>query len=234
MAAKRPQQRVMKDTMSVLVADAICTHVRQSAMKPGDKLPSERDLAATFSTGRNTVREALKFLSEEGLLLLTPGRRASLLRVPQGSLQLELMKVDYKDLLDIKMWLEQLAIRRAAQGGDGEKLQELDHIARQMEQMAQSGEYSIDMDRRFHTQLLACAQSQTLAQLILGLIDALNGYAGWLPQAQAVWQKTVPFHRHISQALLQKKTSAALAAHEYIHNFDLEVLENPDEPSANA
>ncbi|MDR1710805.1 MAG: GntR family transcriptional regulator [Propionibacteriaceae bacterium] len=43
-------------------------------LKPGDKLPTEADLASEFSAGRSTVREALKHLEEAGLVISARGR----------------------------------------------------------------------------------------------------------------------------------------------------------------
>ena len=224
----KPQmQTVLKDAMHTRVAHAICRHIRAEGIKPGERLPSERMLSAMFGTGRNTVREALQMLSREGILELVKGRGALLRREPDESpIRLELMKVDYRDLLDIKMWLEQLAIRRATDKTDNAMLSELEARALEMQRLAAQGIYSVELDRTFHTQLLDSAGSETLKQIVLGLTDALNDYVYILKGAEVTWLKTVPFHLDICKALREKRVQAALAAHEYIHSYDLEVLDN--------
>lgn len=219
--------RVLKDAMHTRVAHAVCRHIRSQGLKPGDRLPSERALSAMFGTGRNTVREALQLLSAEGIVDLVQGRGAYLLREPdEGPLRLELMKVDYRDLLDIKMWMEQLAIRRAFDKMDTAVLGEMEALSLSMQSLAAQGLYSIEHDRLFHIRLLDCAGSQTLKQFVLGLIDALNDYVYLLKGAEATWLKTVPFHLDICKALRERRLQAALAAHEYIHSYDLEVLDS--------
>ena len=59
------------------VFEAICDQVRdqlwQGSLKPGDKLPPERALAAQFGVSRNAVREALRTLEIAGLVELEKG-----------------------------------------------------------------------------------------------------------------------------------------------------------------
>jgi len=47
---------------------AILQSIRDGVLKPGDKLPNERDLSEQFKTSRSTVRHALAMMSAQGLL----------------------------------------------------------------------------------------------------------------------------------------------------------------------
>jgi GntR family transcriptional repressor for pyruvate dehydrogenase complex len=48
--------------------------IHKGAMKPGDQLPPERELAQQFGVSRTAVREAVKALHEKGLVEAYPGR----------------------------------------------------------------------------------------------------------------------------------------------------------------
>src|SRR6202011_851137 len=48
--------------------------IHKGAMKPGDQLPPERELAQQFGVSRTAVREAVKALHEKGLVEALPGR----------------------------------------------------------------------------------------------------------------------------------------------------------------
>src|SRR5207245_7949770 len=48
--------------------------IHKGAMKPGDQLPPERELAQQFGVSRTAVREAVKALREKGLVEAYPGR----------------------------------------------------------------------------------------------------------------------------------------------------------------
>ncbi len=55
--------------------DQIAERIKLGDLRPGDRLPSERDLAQQMQISRPTVREALKLLAEAGVLAVRPGAR---------------------------------------------------------------------------------------------------------------------------------------------------------------
>lgn len=59
---------------SRIIAAHLRDQITTGAYAPGDKLPSERDLAAQFSAARNTAREAIGLLAAEGLVDAQHGR----------------------------------------------------------------------------------------------------------------------------------------------------------------
>ncbi|MEA3339084.1 MAG: GntR family transcriptional regulator [Chloroflexota bacterium] len=56
--------------------DILASQVAEGLLQPGDALPSERQLCEEFNVSRSTVREALRELSDQGLLRTVPGRGA--------------------------------------------------------------------------------------------------------------------------------------------------------------
>jgi GntR family transcriptional regulator len=56
------------------IADAVRALITAGELAPGDKLPSERELARRFGTARNTAREAIRLLTEEALVSAQHGR----------------------------------------------------------------------------------------------------------------------------------------------------------------
>lgn len=65
---------VVKKSAAVQVADQIVAAIRDEQLKPGDKLPSERELAQNFAVSRPTIREALAALELAGLAKSHKGR----------------------------------------------------------------------------------------------------------------------------------------------------------------
>jgi GntR family transcriptional regulator, transcriptional repressor for pyruvate dehydrogenase complex len=57
----------------VEISDQIRHLIFSKVLKPGDKLPSERELAAQFGSGRISVREALRMLEQSGLIYVKQG-----------------------------------------------------------------------------------------------------------------------------------------------------------------
>lgn len=57
-----------------LVADEIRKQIRSGRIKPGERVPSSRDLEAEYEIANMTARSALRLLRDEGLIYSTPGR----------------------------------------------------------------------------------------------------------------------------------------------------------------
>lgn len=64
---------VEKDSLYLKISDSIYNYIRMNNLQPGDKLPSERDMAAMLKTSRNSVREALRILEDRGSIYVKTG-----------------------------------------------------------------------------------------------------------------------------------------------------------------
>jgi GntR family transcriptional regulator len=58
------------------IADELRHSIQSGELAPGAQLPSERQLAATYGTARNTAREAIRLLADSGLVIAEQGRGA--------------------------------------------------------------------------------------------------------------------------------------------------------------
>jgi len=67
-------QREERQPPSRTIAEAIRSQIESGELPPGAQLPSERDLASTYGTARNTAREAVRILSDAGLVITDQGR----------------------------------------------------------------------------------------------------------------------------------------------------------------
>ena len=83
-----PFARLRKVRAYEQVADAIRDQILTGDLKPGDRLPSERELAAQFGVGRPTVREALKSIEEQRLVDVRHGGGVVVLDYSQAGLSL--------------------------------------------------------------------------------------------------------------------------------------------------
>ncbi len=67
-------QREERQLPSRAIAEAIRNKIESGELPPGERLPSERDLASTYGTARNTAREAVRILSDAGLVITDHGK----------------------------------------------------------------------------------------------------------------------------------------------------------------
>jgi GntR family transcriptional regulator len=68
------EQREQRQPPSRTIAEAIRSQIESGELPPGAPLPSERELASTYGTARNTAREAIRLLSDAGLVITEHGK----------------------------------------------------------------------------------------------------------------------------------------------------------------
>jgi len=225
---------ISKDLLHQKVSDSILSYIFRNGLKPGDKLPGERVLSSELDVGRNSVRLGLSQLEDKGIIERMAAKGAFVKKeVSVDSLELKLMRVDYMDLLEIKINLEQLAIRRAVNKATDEQILKLRKLGEELQKYADRKVFDLDLDRQFHSALIECGGSTTLSQLVSSLIDNLDGYMNILGDVSDIWVKTIPFHLDIVEALEKRQLDYALAAHQYIYQYDTKVLEDLSEKNTN-
>ncbi|MEC2072331.1 trehalose operon repressor [Alkalihalophilus marmarensis] len=69
-----------------LIYDQLATEIQKGMIQPGELLPSENELADTYQASRETIRKALKLLSEHGYIQKVQGK---------GSIVLDISKIDF-------------------------------------------------------------------------------------------------------------------------------------------
>jgi GntR family transcriptional repressor for pyruvate dehydrogenase complex len=174
----------------------------------GDRLPSERQLAARFGVSRPTVREALGALEARGLVetrvgsgtFVTPreGSDEAAPALPDDS-PAELMETR----LAIEVAIARLAARRAVQAP--ERLAEIRVHVEALERVAEGETFPVELDREFHRAIVAVTGNEFLAGLLDPLWDAM-GQALFTTLSRRTWsaqdtRRTAAEHRAIYEAL---------------------------------
>lgn len=118
-------------------------------LRPGDRLPSERDLAAQFEVSRNTIREAFRMLEITGMIELRRGATGgaficegrSELVTQSLSDMMRLAAFSLSDLTEARLWLSSLVIRLACERADDEALGPLQANVDQAKAAATAGDW---------------------------------------------------------------------------------------------
>jgi len=103
-------------------------------LKPGDKLPSERNLVDSFKVSRSSIREALSALEMMGLVEVRTGEGAYIRRLQANSLNtsfhwlLSLERESVLELLEVRKMIEVQAVRYATERITNEELEQLEKI----------------------------------------------------------------------------------------------------------
>jgi GntR family transcriptional regulator, transcriptional repressor for pyruvate dehydrogenase complex len=162
-----PRRRAFEDVI-VQVEQAIA----EGRIGPGDRLPPERVLATQLQVSRASVREALRVLEAFGVLSSRQGRGADAgSTVTQGDqnglagllrIYTLLMKVPLSDLVDLRVAIEAMTARAAAERRAGDKLAAL---AAEIAGVEDRDRF-LDLDTGFHVEL-ARASGNALAPLLM-------------------------------------------------------------------
>src|ERR1700692_354573 len=151
------------------VADAITASIDSGEYKRGARLPSERDLAASFKVSRPTIREAMIALEIRGLVEARQGSGIYVTDQPPAQIGAEDLDIGAFELTEARRLFEAEAAALAATIITEEQLQEIEAILDDMVKENARKEKGEMADRRFH---VAIAQA-TRNSAITGVIDNL-------------------------------------------------------------
>ena len=142
------------------VADRLAADIRAGRLAPGERLPSERDLARQLEVGRASVREAIAALQVAGMIETRPGA-GSFVAAGAAERSRETHDSSPSDLLEARALLEPTVARLAAQRGGPDA--EIEALLAAMENA--TGDGWNDCDRRFHQRIAALTGNPVLAGL---------------------------------------------------------------------
>ncbi|MEU6531849.1 FadR/GntR family transcriptional regulator [Streptomyces sp. NPDC046928] len=186
------------------------------ALRPGDRLPKESELAAGLGLSRNSLREAVRALSLIRVLDVRQGDGTYVTSLdPQLLLEALSFVIDFHrddtvlEFLAVRRILEPAATAMAA-ARIGER--QLDALAERLDRLgdAPSVEELVASDLEFHRAIVAGAGNSVLCSLLDGLSGPTTRARIWrgLTQEDAV-RRTLQEHRAILAALRDRDAEAA-------------------------
>jgi GntR family transcriptional regulator, transcriptional repressor for pyruvate dehydrogenase complex len=153
--------------------------VEANALVPGDKLPSERELAAALGVGRSSIREAIATLRANGMVEARHGEGLFLRRTTPEPVRVAIAdshetSLELPYIWETRQALETQCARIAAARATAEDLDELAAACDQMEAEIERGLPGLDGDRRFHLGVARASHNPVLISLLEGVREALT------------------------------------------------------------
>jgi GntR family transcriptional repressor for pyruvate dehydrogenase complex len=204
-------ERIKHDRLYEGVVAQIQERIVTGKVKPGDRLPTESELAEQFGVSRSAVREAMKILSAKGLVEITPGRGTFAKDdladafVETLGLFVQMEPEAIKDLHTIRNVLEVANAEMAADSRGGECIEDMAQAIETMDQTLAdfdtdplgNMERYIQADLGFHNHL-ARATGNSIAVILLEAIgDLLRKSRQQIFSVPGSPQKAQDFHRLI-------------------------------------
>ena len=211
---------ILRETVAEMVARRILDMVTARALKPGDQLPPERDMAESLGVSRPSVREAIRGLAILGVVQSRQGGGAYITKLDGDALLgpiqffLSLEDVNIRELYDARSLIESDVARRAAVYLDAAGLALLETIlAAQKQTLTDASAFRLS-DFAFHEAIWAGSGNAFLKRIgeslnVLGLEfrKRASETAGVLAQSFAD-------HRRLLDALQARDAEAAAKAAE--------------------
>ena len=186
--------------------EEICQRIREQlaagVLKPGDKLPAERDLAQQLGVGRNALREALRSLEIAGIVRLQKGVKggAFIREGDSGRMNqvvadmLSLGSISVEELTEARVHIQDLVVRLASTRATRADLGALEANIDRTEQMTLAGRYldRVECSRDFYQLLAAATHNPVLSMMVHSLTEILMQFvtarvaAGGKPQPRLI------------------------------------------------
>jgi GntR family transcriptional repressor for pyruvate dehydrogenase complex len=198
------------------IVEQIIRLIKGGNLKQDDRLPSERRLAETFKVSRHSVREAIRTLEGQGVLVsrLGAGTFVANAQVSLDDLLIRPLQREKAKLAEIFQFRRMIEPQIAAQAALKASAQDIAELTLILERHRKAGSYRrmVDLDQAFHIALARATQNGTLLRVVERLTDILSESRGNVSPNMDRQALSIAGHVRILRAVSNGDSSTALAA----------------------
>jgi|HubBroStandDraft_3_1064219.scaffolds.fasta_scaffold15956_1 GntR family transcriptional repressor for pyruvate dehydrogenase complex len=209
-----PRRRVFE-----AVADSIRQGIFAGTLLPGHKLPPEREMASRYRTSRVALREALRALENEGMIVIKRGYGGgafvsdfdNALKALRDSLNtvVKLGRAKSVHLTEVRRMLEPQIAQVATFRATPSDLQQIENVVLAQEEELRTGALSRRYDMEFHRLVVKATHNPVLAIVVNAINDSLRESIFRSKLSQEMRARVVGNHRTIFEALRDQNAEAA-------------------------
>lgn len=205
----------MKNKMlSQSIADTLLSMITiEKRFLAGDKLPNENELSEELNISRTTLREAIRILVAYNVLEIQRGKGTFVTQAAfeqRSDLgQLSDIKVNAKDLYEMRLIFEPEAAYLAAIRGTDAEIKRILDFGEKIEQEIRSGQDRTDNEHSFHKAIAQATHNEFMNQLMPILYQAIAKGVTLSAMSQKAVTDTVGDHRMIMDFLEQRNAEGA-------------------------
>lgn len=210
--------QLINERISKRIADDLQQQIIGDGLKVGDQLPTEPTLMEEYGVSRTVIREAAAILISRGVVDVRP-RRGMTVRAPDGkglaellSAQLQMSKVSFSQLLQVRLILETAIAKLAAEKRTEEDIARLKDNLERMQATNLDVNQVLSIDLEFH-ELLADATHNPFFNLVSRPTTALL-YSLYINQSgyMSLLSFTLAEHQAVIDSVVNKDPEAAALA----------------------
>jgi len=202
--------------------DVVFNTLREAILKgdfaPGERL-MEKQLAEKMGVSRTPIREAIRKLELEGLVIMIPRKGAEVASITGK---------DISDVLEVRATLEALAVRLACKKMSEHDLNDLSAVNKEFKKAADEKDVKalIEKDVEFHDVIFHSSDNEKLIQIINNLREQIYRFRVEYIYKMNSYDSLVQEHDEIVKAIANRESKlAAKIALQHIENQERSVLE---------
>jgi len=220
--ATMPHDPIVRRKLSDEVRDRLLAMIRSGELRPGDRLPSERELMSRFRVGRPAVREAMQALEAAGLIEIHHGERARV-ALPNtrgmfdriGETALHLLQSSPQTLEHLKearilfeVGMVRIAARKATEDDIGRLRVALEH------QRCSAGDPAafVKADMAFHTAIASISGNPICVVLSEAMLEWLFNFRRDMLRVPGSENITLAEHQRLFDAIAAHNEEGAVQA----------------------
>lgn len=177
-----PFQKIASEKLSQAVVRQIEQLILRGILRPGERLPSERELSERLGVSRPSLREAIGDLQDRGLLTTRVGSGIYVADVLGSAFSEALIRLFAShdeavfDYLSFRRDMEGLAAERAARLGSATDLKVVDTVFRKMEAAHRKRDPSDEarLDAEFHMSIIEASHNVVMLHMMRAMFDLLR------------------------------------------------------------
>ena len=212
-----PLSHPRRSALSEQVIAALRAQITSGEWPVGSRIPTEPELVEQLGVARNTVREAVRALSHNGLLDIRQGSGTYVVATSElaGVMQRRFAEADPRHIAELRSTLESAAARLAAERRTEKDLRQLDALLLRREEAWESGdkEAFVAADATFHLAVVSASHNDVMTAMYADLGEVLRD---WLREdvGEKLTPETYMDHGRLLEAIRagEADTAAAEAA----------------------
>ncbi len=202
------------------------TMIQEGALVHGAKLPAERVLAEQLKVGRSSVREAIRTLELQGLVVSKHGSGtfintqsleavATLMTSNRGAGDPSAAERQLRDIFEVRHLLEPQLAALAAQRATPEDVERLATILEEQQRQIMEGETGVDADTEFHFALATATHNTALVKVVSAVEDVLRQSRDQSLQQPGRPERSLASHHQILEMVQARDAIGAREAMEH-------------------
>jgi GntR family transcriptional repressor for pyruvate dehydrogenase complex len=209
---------INRTTAAQSVADQLLTMIRAGTFKPGDQLPSDRELMEKLQVGRSSVREALQILATLNVIERVPGQGTFV----RALLTSDIIRPDLigvligntmaLELLEARQMIEPATVRLACTRGGESDFEQIEALLNQHRTALQAGEPITQYAAQFHILLAEAAHNRVVVSFMESILETLVHRGRNLEKINNYLDQELEEHQEIFQLVCRGNAEAAAAA----------------------